>query len=744
MPNSFDWDQYEEVTPSSKNSFDWDQYEEVTPIKGGVSKNQNPIVDIYNQVSTAPNRLFGFIADPIGDAIGNTLRRITGRDPLTREETQKINKMMRPEASTTAGNVARLGSDIGMAFMLPQAKIVQNASLLNKAGLLGASGAYQGGLLGASGAYNANQDPIQGGVSGAVFGGGLGGGLPALGAGFEKIQPLFARMAGISPESWRRALSSLQSGKSLFDKSSQIDEGELINKIKSSVDEIYPTSELFSPFPNFYRGEYNKLGQQLQKTAEKSFLPENVYNKSYREIAEKISDLQKRASEQYGSKVGREINALTDSESIPYSQLSKIIDDAITKAGRGSELNPAGELVSPLANELKGKLLRGALKNSSMTDDEISALVSGKSLESPEIQNYSNVLKEQGYSQQEINDYLSALGYSKQINLDDLLISQKGLHNVKEFLQTHKINYDADYKPAANIIKDWASGFNQILRENPAYAQANDQFATLRQFLNNPENSWLKNVNSIASKLANANNKTGELNDVIGKIRELESLLPDNPNIVNQLEDILLKQKNQKIFESNIPKTAFTDISRYDSPQLSDMERAALDRLNALSSQNPLEKYQQLSKQKINEEEILENLLAQNKAARKSLPESLIEQPFKIKKAPYEEQKAFELLNQNTSNKFDEMLKDFVTQKEFSGSLPHWADYRIGRAGISGALGISGLAGALNPAFILPEMAVLAQMSPIVQKKILESYNLGQKASPFFVPGSMAGYNQMR
>ena len=218
MPNSFDWDQYEEVTPSSKNSFDWDQYEEVTPIKGGVSKNQNPIVDIYNQVSTAPNRLFGFIADPIGDAIGNTLRRITGRDPLTREETQKINKMMRPEASTTAGNVARLGSDIGMAFMLPQAKVVQTASLLNKAGLLGASGAYQGGLLGASGAYNANQDPIQGGVSGAVFGGGLGVGLPALGAGFEKIAPMVGRIADIPVNDYKRALDAIKKGDSIFNK----------------------------------------------------------------------------------------------------------------------------------------------------------------------------------------------------------------------------------------------------------------------------------------------------------------------------------------------------------------------------------------------------------------------------------------------------------------------------------------------------------------------------------------------
>jgi hypothetical protein len=616
--------------------------------------------------------------------------------------------------------------------------------LFNKIGKLGASGAYQGGLLGATGAANAGEDPILGGIGGASFGGIFGGGLPAAGAGFEKAQPLFARMSGISPESWQRALKSLQSGKSLFAKSNQVDEGELINKIKSSVDEVYPTSELFSPFPNFYRGEYNKLGQQLQKTAEGALLPENVYNKSYREIAEKISDLQKSASEQYGSTIGREINALTDSEGIPYSQLSEIIDEAIKKAGRGSELNPAGELASPLANELKGKLLKGALKNSGMTDDEISALVSNKNLGSPEIQNYSNVLKEQGYSQQEINDYLNALGYSRQINLDDLLISQKGLHNVKEFLQAHKINYDADYKPAANIVKDWASGFNQILRENPTYAQANDQFATLRQFLNNPENSWLKNVNSIASKLANANNKTGELNDVVGKIRELESLLPDNTNIVNQVEDILLKQKSQKIFEGNIPKTAFTDISRYDSPQLSDMERATLDRLNAMSSQKPLGKYQQLSKQKLDEEKLLNDLLAQNKAARSYLPESLIEQPLKIKKAPYEEQKAFNLLNQSTSNKFDDMLKDYYTQKEFSGGLPHWADYRLGRAGIGGALGISGLAGAFNPGFIIPEMAVLAQMSPIVQKKILESYNLGQKASPFFVRGSMAGYNQTR
>jgi hypothetical protein len=122
------------------------------------------------------------------------------------------------EPKSLQGHVAKGLTSLGTAFLLPQAKVAQGASLFNKIGKLGASGAYQGGLLGATGAANAGEDPISGGIGGASFGGIFGGGLPAAGAGFEKIAPMVGRIADIPVNDYKRALDAIKKGDSIFNK----------------------------------------------------------------------------------------------------------------------------------------------------------------------------------------------------------------------------------------------------------------------------------------------------------------------------------------------------------------------------------------------------------------------------------------------------------------------------------------------------------------------------------------------
>ena len=264
-----------------------------------------------------------------------------------------------------------------------------------------------------------------------------------------------------------------------------------------------------------------KNGQSVFKN-----MPNNI-NEAYRELAENIGNTVQQAKNIYGSTVGQATSALANDAPVPVNKLIDIIDSSIEAAGKGSKLNPTAQRSSAIADNLKEMIYKG----SNLDDIAQQQLgISGNQL--------LDDMKESGL---QLKDY--------GINPDDLTVDRIGLHNVKEDLQ-HQINYNADYTPAKGVVKKWANGFNGILRENPNYAEANDKFSKLGQFLDNPENSWFNNTNTIASKLANSELKSGELADTTDKIKSLESLLPNNNQISNQLQNL----NTQQAFSGGLPR----------------------------------------------------------------------------------------------------------------------------------------------------------------------------------------------
>ena len=449
---------------------------------------------------------------------------------------------------------------------------------------------------------------------------------------FETVQPKIAEvMAGISKEDYLRALQSIKQNNSIFSKGNKVDPKNVISQIRKATDEVYPVK-----------------GVEL---------PADIFNTKIRGFGEKISSSVSDLRSKLGEDVGEQVQSLKGDAPVRKSEINNIIKEVIANSGKGSKINPtatrSANVISFINHEL-GKLR-------------------------PNVPLRATDIRPEEY--QELLDY-GGEEYAKRATLaqgktmpepppTDWDIDRVGLHNIKHDLQ-HQVKYNDEYKPSKAFIKDISGKIDDILRENPKYAKANDKFRQLMQYVD--ENPWIEDPDQIATKLHGSQEKAGVLFDTENKLKNFEKILPAQGDIMTQLSE-LFKNKSAR-----------------------------------------------------------EELLSKNKEIRKMLPESVIKRPENIRTQPVEVQDALaELNNLSKNSKFGEQLSDMNTQQSFSGVMPKYLAHILGRnAGKVGALGASAALGGgalMHNPFVMPaEVAVMSQMSPTIQKLMLQLHGLSTNA----------------
>lgn len=711
-------------TPPSEQDFDaaFAQIDNQQPIQAGVEINK--VVDsakgLWSGLNDAPraiNKVLSNVSNPVINAVTYPVAQLKHEIQGTNTEpyssfAQRHNNIRARQLDENSGlyhpqtgwgkTFNAIGSFLP-TLALPEVNAFKGTKLLSKIGNMGLTGAYQGGLIGGVNAINNNQNIGQGIGRGATVGGIVGGGLPIAGAAFEKVQPNIAQaMSGIPKESYQRALNGLKSGQDFF--AGKFDKVKsfypVTQKINNAIENNFKPQEYFT-------NKYKELGQNAENFANRYFTPDNVTNENYRKIAEKVKGGTEFLNTLLGGMVGNQTKSLANDAPVPVMDIFNIIGSSIKTAGRGSVHNPSGLAAEPIAEAMQRRILNTSLKPYNMTADDVFNTMEETGL------TFRTVLESQG------------------INPDDLVIDRIGLHNEKEYWQ-HQINHNADWKPHKGIVDRWQGGFNNILRENTDYAKANDEYANLKNLLN--EHSWLENPDSIASKISSLDGKSGILFDTKGKLQQLDDLLPNLYKFKNELENITNKQQAQQALKSNLSPSIYNNMGNYNKAPLD--VQYAFEQLNNKSPNKFLDEARALSEQQTNEQ-----------AQKQLLQKGLINNPKNILDNKSEDAyNAFQQLNESASpeNKFMNQLEDLKARGDFETFRPHHNDSKIPALG-HGALGLYSIESMLHGNFApLGIQALLgSQSSPAMQKSILRLYNQSTKIAPY-LPRTVATATKKR
>lgn len=145
----------------------------------------------------------------IGKSFTNkVLRPLVGKKPLTDEELDKVYGWV-DDKPQGMGKVSALGTDLAIAFGLPEVKSFQGAGLGAKIGNSVLTNAYQGGLIGGVEDLRHGGNGLGGATVGALGGGALGTAMPLAGAAISKVLPRAgASIAGVSTDTIRQAIKS--------------------------------------------------------------------------------------------------------------------------------------------------------------------------------------------------------------------------------------------------------------------------------------------------------------------------------------------------------------------------------------------------------------------------------------------------------------------------------------------------------------------------------------------------------
>ena len=192
-------------------TFDWDKAKEdikTNPQETGLkilaeSRRKDPILQGLKgglQSISAP-----FVG--IGKSFTNkVLRPLVGKKPLTDEELDKVYGWI-DDKPQGMGKVSALGTDLAIAFGLPEVKALQGAGLGAKIGNSVLTNAYQGGLIGGVEDLRHGGNGFGGATIGALGGGALGTAMPLAGAAISKLLPRAgASIAGVSTDTIRQAI----------------------------------------------------------------------------------------------------------------------------------------------------------------------------------------------------------------------------------------------------------------------------------------------------------------------------------------------------------------------------------------------------------------------------------------------------------------------------------------------------------------------------------------------------------
>ena len=580
------------------------QYTYTTPLQGGVSTWQQPAnlgAALTDTTPVASRPQANNIFNPF-DVVQSTLSGAAENIPY-------LGKAMEYSPQTIPGQVGKVVGNI--------------APWLYGAKEFGIAGnAIAGGYQGITGAINKGEnlsDIAKAGLVGAGTGAALSAGLPLVGKAVEAIQPTLASfMAKIPKEDYATVLENIKAGGNPF-KGKSASLKDLIEQQKEfetsqaqalkaqqagltgsgNLNNDFVDSELnkFNDNAKTELQQFNDNAQQTQQTLKDIHTQEkNNAVQAATDLAHSTANTIQQVQKQYGKAVGQQANALKDTDNIPLSDINNLIDSNIKGASQGTELNPAGDEASSLGQNLKTMLLRGALKNKGLNDSQINSYINNKSgntitgLEDSTRQ----ALEAQGMNPLEINSHIDTLKQNgflgnenapttnniPQIDPDDLDISQSGLHVLKQYLQSRKINYDAESNPVSGIVKNIASDINGTLRDaNPDYANVNDRYSELVQFLNKPENSFLNNIDSMASKFANISKNSAVTSNTLNKVKQFESIakeaglgqdISSNLENIKSLPDTHAQQLNDLKSTNDAAKQQLLDTHATNSQQLKD------------------------------------------------------------------------------------------------------------------------------------------------------------------------------
>lgn len=501
-------------------TFDWDKAKQdikTNPQETGLkmlaeSRRKDPILQGLKgglQSISAP-----FVE--IGKSFTNkVLRPLVGKKPLTDEELDKAYGWV-DDKPQGMGKVSALGTDLAVAFGLPEVKAFQGAGLGAKMGNSVLTNAYQGGLIGGVEDLRQGGNGLGGATIGALGGSALGTAMPLTGAAISKLLPRAgASIAGVSTDTIRQAIKPNSRALDLNPDQAQ----SLLLDTTQNV-------------RNAYNNLLSKRGQAVNDAID------NLRGNEYRVPLEDLKNDIKSTFDQYG---GELINPARNMTGGLERNLNELVSGGTSdpRATLGLDNNFITNNIDPLTRNINEaelsyrQLLNNVVNNA---NDQNIYTKAGDDL--------YNIVKNlpedvQGSFYERLGNDLDTI-YNK-----TQTISPIDLQKAKQQIG-HMVNWsDETARNYQNpILEQIYNKYNRRLSDlSPELEKANRQFANLRSFQKNEGlNRILKagnNIDSASSALKNYNSTVTKGNT--GRnIKDLENILVANGSepFLNTVDDI--------------------------------------------------------------------------------------------------------------------------------------------------------------------------------------------------------------
>lgn len=501
-------------------TFDWDKAKEdikTNPQETGLkmlaeSRRKDPILQGLKgglQSISAP-----FVG--IGKSFTNkVLRPLVGKKPLTDEELDKVYGWV-DDKPQGMGKVSALGTDLAIAFGLPEVKSFQGAGLGAKIGNSVLTNAYQGGLIGGVEDLRHGGNGLGGATVGALGGGALGTAMPLAGAAISKVLPRAgASIAGVSTDTIRQAIKPNSRALDLNPDQAQ----SLLLDTTQNV-------------RNAYNNLLSKRGQAVNDAID------NLRGNEYRVPLDDLKSDIKSTFDQYG---GELINPARNMTGGLERNLNELVSSGTSdpRATLGLDNNFITNNIDPLTRNINEaelsyrQLLNNVVNNANDQNIYVKA--------GDDLYNIVKNLPEdvQGSFYERLGNDLDTI-YNK-----TQTISPIDLQKAKQQIG-HMVNWsDETARNYQNpILEQIYNKYNRRLSDlSPELEKANRQFANLRGFQKNEGlNRILKagnNIDSASSALKNYNSTVTKGNT--GRnIKDLENILVANGSepFLNTVDDI--------------------------------------------------------------------------------------------------------------------------------------------------------------------------------------------------------------
>nr|DAH96299.1 MAG TPA: hypothetical protein [Caudoviricetes sp.] len=508
-------------------AFDWDKAKEdikTNPQETGLkmlaeSRRKDPILQGLKgglQSISAP-----FVG--IGKSFTNkVLRPLVGKKPLTDEELDKVYGWI-DDKPQGMGKVSALGTDLAIAFGLPEVKAFQGAGLGAKIGNSVLTNAYQGGLIGGVEDLRQGGNGLGGATIGALGGSALGTAMPlagAVGNGIKNLGAVLGKnyMTGIA----RIKPTTLEQVVKPFSKALDYTDNETMQLLMNTTERVR----------NAYNNLLSKRGQAVNDAID------NLRGNEYRVPLEDLKSDIKSTFDQYG---GELINPARNMTGGLERNLNELVSGGTSdpRAVLGLNNNFITNNIDPLTRNINEaelsyrQLLNNVVNNAN--DQNIYAKAGD------DLYNIVKNLPEdvQGSFYERLGNDLDTI-YNK-----TQTISPIDLQKAKQQIG-HMVNWsDETARNYQNpILEQIYNKYNRRLSDlSPELEKANRQFANLRSF---QKNEGLNRILKAGNNIDNASSALKNYNSTVTKgntgrnIKDLENILVANGSepFLNTVDDI--------------------------------------------------------------------------------------------------------------------------------------------------------------------------------------------------------------